>query len=117
VGFLPAMSDKAAKKIRATVRGWNLGRNKNVDSLDTPARLINSTVRGWIQYYGWVYRPRCLHVVGRWLTNALVKWAMGRYKRFRGHWLQAYQWLGRVTARDESLFARWSVGAALPAGR
>jgi RNA-directed DNA polymerase len=117
VGFLPAMSDKAAKKVRATVRGWNLSRNKNVDSLDTLARLINSTVRGWIQYYGRFYRSRCLHVVGLCLTHALVKWVMRKYKRFRGHWLRAYQWLGRVAARDGSLFAHWSLGAKLPAGR
>jgi len=117
VGFLPAMSDKAAKKVRATVRGWNLSRNKNVDSLDTLARLINSTVRGWIQYYGRFYRSRCLHVVGLCLTNALVKWVMRKYKRFRRHWLRAYQWLGRVAARDGSLFAHWSLGARLPAGR
>ena len=117
VGFLPAMSDQSAKKIRATVRGWNLGRNKNVDSLDTLARLINSTVRGWIQYYGRYYRSRCLHVVGRSLTNALVKWAMRKYKRFRGHWLRAYQWLCRVAARNGNLFAHWSLGERLPAGR
>jgi RNA-directed DNA polymerase len=117
VGFLPAMSDKAAKKIRATVRGWNLSRNKNANSLDRIACLINATVRGWIQYYGRFYRSRCLHVVGRSLTTALVKWAMRKYKRFRGHWLRAYQWLGRVAARDGRLFAHWHLGARLPAGR
>jgi len=117
VGFLPAMSDKAAKKVRATVRSWNLGRNKNVDSLDTLARLINPTLRGWIQYYGRFYRSRCLHVVGLCLTNALVKWVMRKYKRFRGHWLRAYRWLGRIAARDGCLFAHWSLGAKLPAGR
>lgn len=117
VGFLPAISDKAAKKIRATVRGWNLSRNKNVDSLDTLARLINSTVRGWIQYYGRFYRSRCLEVVGYCLTRALVKWAMRKYKRFRGQWLKAYHWLGRIAARDGNLFVHWSLGARPPAGR
>ena len=117
VGFLPAMSDKAAKKIRATVRGWNLSRRRNIQSLTDLARLINPSVRGWIQYYGRFYRSRCLTVVGSCLTLALVKWAMRKYKRFRGRWMQAYHWLGRVAVRDENLFVHWSLGARPPAGR
>jgi hypothetical protein len=75
-----------------------------------------ATVRGWIQYHGRFYRSRRLHVVGRFLSSALVKWAMRKCKRFRGHWLRAYRRLGRVAARNESLVARWSLGDRLPAG-
>ena len=117
VGFLPAMSDKAAKKIRATVRDWNLPRRKNTQSLEDLARLINPTVRGWMMYYGRFYRSRCLEVVGYCLTRALVKWVVRKYKRFRGRWLQAYQWLGQVAVRDGNLFVHWSLGARPPAGR
>jgi len=117
VGFLPAMSDKAAKKIRATIRGWSLSRQRGTQSLVDLARLVNPAVRGWMLYYGRFYRSRCLQVVGYYLTRALVKWAMRKYKRFRGQWLQAYHWLGRVAVRDGNLFAHWSLGARPPAGR
>jgi group II intron reverse transcriptase/maturase len=117
VGFLPAMSDKAAKTIRATVRGWRLATRGSTQSLDDLARLINPVVRGWVAYYGRFYRSRCLQVVGRSLTFALVKWAMRKYKRLRGHWVRAYHWLGRVAARDRVLFTHWCLGARPPAGR
>jgi hypothetical protein len=117
VGFLPAMSDRAAKKIRTAVRNWRLPRWRNTQSLEDLARAVNPVVRGWIQYYGRFYRSRCLHVVGFCLIAALVKRAMRKYKRFRGNWLRAYHWLGRVAARDGGLFAHWSLGAKLPAAR
>ena len=117
VGFLPAMSDKAAKRIRATIRNWRLARWWNNHSLEELVRLINPAVRGWMLYYGRFYRSRCLNVVGYSLTDALVKWAMRKYKRFRGRWMRAYHWLGRVAARDGHLFAHWSLGARPPAGR
>jgi group II intron reverse transcriptase/maturase len=117
VGFLPAMSDKAAKKIRETIRGWCLSRRWNRQPLDVLARLINPVVRGWVTYYGRYYRSRCLQVLGRSLTVALVKWAMRKYKRFRGRWVRAYHWLGRVAAREGELFVHWCLGARPPAGR
>jgi hypothetical protein len=111
------MSDKAAKKIRATIRDWRLGRWWNNHPLEDLARLINPAVRGWMLYYGRYYRSRCIEVVGYCLTDALVKWAMRKYKRFRGRWLRAYHWLGRVAVRDGDLFVHWSLGARPPAGR
>lgn len=117
VGFLPAISDKAAKKIRATVRGWDLPRWKSTQSLEDLARLINPAVRGWMMYYGRFYRSRCLEVVGYCLTRTLVKWAMRKYKRFRGQWMQAYHWLGRIAVREGNLFFHWSLGARPPVGR
>jgi len=117
VGFLPAMSDKAAKKIRGIVRGWRLATKWSNRSLDDLARLINPVVRGWMAYYGRFYRSRCIQVLSRCLTFALVKWAMRKYKRFRGHWVRAYHWFGRVVVRDPGLFVLWRFGARPPAGR
>jgi len=117
VGFLPAMSDKAAKRIRETVRNWGLATRGSTRSLADLARRVNPVVRGWVAYYGRFYRSRCLNVLGRCLTFALVKWAMRKYKRFRGHWVRAYYWLGRVATRDRELFTLWSLGTRPPAGR
>ena len=117
VGFLPAISDKAAKTIRATVRGWHLATWRNAQTLNALARWVNPFVRGWVAYYGRFYRSKCLEILGRCLTGALVKWAMRKYKRFRGRWVRAYRWLGCVAARDTGLFVLWTLGARPPAGR
>lgn len=46
VGFLLAMSPKAGKAIRATIREWRLARRGNTWSLDEIARWVNPFVRG-----------------------------------------------------------------------
>jgi hypothetical protein len=46
VSFLPAISAKAAKRIRATMRGWKLAATRNNQSLEDLAELVNPYVRG-----------------------------------------------------------------------
>ena len=46
------MSDKAAKKIRATVRSRRLGATRNNQSLEEIAGFVNPYVRGWVNYQG-----------------------------------------------------------------
>ena len=117
VGFLPAISDKAAKKIRATVRSWHISTWQATQTLEALAKLLNPAVRGWVAYYGRYYRSRCHDVLGHYLTEVLVRWAMRKYKRFRGKWGGAYCWLGSIAARDSSLFYHWSLGMKPAAGR
>ena len=56
------------------------------------AELINSVVRGWMNYFGRYNRSamrKTLAVVQR----RLIKWAMCKYKHFRGHRRRAEGWL------------------------
>lgn len=115
-GFLPAMSDKSAKAVRATIRGWMLRRNWTIRTLEEIAQFTNPVVRGWIAYYGRFYRSACIHALEH-LNLALVRWAMRKYKRFRGKWGAAYHWLGRIAARNRTLFAQWEFGSRPSAGR
>ena len=74
VSFLPAVSDKAAKSIRATIRSWRLGANRNNQSLEEIAKFVNPFVRGWVNYYGRFYRsaltPTCFVAWNaRWCTG------------------------------------------------
>lgn len=114
--FLPAMSDKAAKAVRTAIKDWKLGRNWSIRTLEEIAQFTNPIVRGWMAYYGQFYRSACLHAL-EYLNLALVRWAMRKYKRFRGKWLLAYRWLGRIAARNRSLFAQWEFGTRPAAGR
>jgi RNA-directed DNA polymerase len=109
VSFLPAISDKAAKKIRATVRDWRLGASRNNQSLEEIARFVNPYVRGWVNYYGRYYRS-ALNPVLRHLERALVYWVRRKFKRFRRHQRKATHWLGRVARREPGLLYSWQIG-------
>ena len=51
VSFLPAISNKSAKTIRATIRKWRLVSTRSNQSLEDLARHVNPRVRGWMHYY------------------------------------------------------------------
>jgi hypothetical protein len=114
LGFLPAISDKAAKQIKETVRGWRLKAWGTSLTLTDVAERLNPAVRGWVAYYGRFYRSKCLDVLGHYLTETLVRW---KYKRFRRKWGRAYCWLGNIAARNGGLFYHWSLGLRPTAGR
>ena len=115
VSFLPAISGKAAKRIRATMRGWKLAATRNNQSLEDLARLIDPSVRGWMNYYGRFYRSKCVDVL-RHLNRLLVRWACRKFRRFRCRERAAEHWLGRVARRDPKLLALWALGVRPAAG-
>jgi len=108
VSFLPAVSDDAAKGMRRTIKRWRLhlwsGRN-----LADLAHEINSTVRGWVNYYGRFYRTELIQTL-KLINDYLVRWAMRKYKRLRGHHRRARRFLANVARREPALFAHWQAG-------
>lgn len=109
VSFLPGISNRAAKKIRATIRGWRLGATRNNQSLEEIARFVNPYVRGWVNYYGRYYRS-AMYPALRHLERALVYWARRKFKRLRRHQRRATHWLGRLARREPNLFYSWQIG-------
>jgi hypothetical protein len=63
VSFLPAISAKAAKTLRATIRTWKLASTRNNQRLEDLAEVINPAVIGWMNYYGRFYRSRLAQVL------------------------------------------------------
>ena len=114
VGFLPAISTKAAKAIRATIRQWRMGSRTHLQLGDL-ARLTNATVRGWINYYGRFYRSQCLRILHH-LNMVLVQWARRKYKRQHRSWRASVRWLARIAQQEPSLFVLWQFGAKPAAG-
>ena len=51
VGFNPAISNRAQKAIRETIRSWNLNRRTN-ETIEDFAKMYNPIIRGWMNYYG-----------------------------------------------------------------
>jgi RNA-directed DNA polymerase len=115
VSFLPAISTKAAKAIRATIREWRLASTRNNQSLEDLAQLINPVVRGWMNYYGRYYRSKCVQVL-RHVNLALAAWARRKYRRFKRRERESLHWLGRIARRDPNLFVLWRLGIRPEAG-
>jgi group II intron reverse transcriptase/maturase len=115
VSFLPAISTKAAKAIRTTIRQWRLASTRNNRRLEDLAELTNPVVRGWMNYYGRFYRSQCVLVL-RQLNGALAAWARWKHKRFRRRERASMHWLGRIARRDPQLFVLWQLGIRPEAG-
>lgn len=115
VSFLPAISTKAAKTIRATIREWRMASHRNNQHLEDLARLVNPTVRGWINYYGRFYRSKCVLVL-RHLNEVLATWARRKFKRLRRRERASMHWLGRIARREPNLFVHWQLGVRPEAG-
>jgi RNA-directed DNA polymerase len=107
-GFTPAVSKSAIKAMSATIRGWKLHLWSS-SSIEDIARRTNPVVRGWLNYYGRYYKSALSPLLYQ-LQNALVRWAMRKYKRLRGRWLKATHWLGRIARREPRLFSSWDFG-------
>jgi hypothetical protein len=115
VSFLPAISTKAAKAFRKTIREWRMASTRNNQRLEDLARLTNPVVRGWMNYYGRFYRSKCIQVL-RHLNEALAVWARRKNKRLRRRERASMHWLGRIARRDTKLFVLWELGVRPEAG-
>ena len=115
VSFLPAISTKAAKAVRKTIREWRMASTRNNQRLEDLARLTNPVVRGWMNYYGRYYRSKCVHVLCH-LNQALAAWVRRKYKRFRRRERASMHWLGRIARRDRNLLVLWQLGIVPAAG-
>jgi group II intron reverse transcriptase/maturase len=106
VSFSPAISDKAAKAMRGTVRRWKLHHRTDL-ALEKIAQWTRPMVLGWLHYYG-RFRRSALRRELRTLDSFIVRWAQRKYKRLRGHTKRAWDWLRGVQSRQPDLFAHWS---------
>lgn len=105
MNFLPAISDKAAAKIREEVRKWNL--HKRTDkSLAELADEINPKIRGWINHYGMFYKSK-LDAVLKCIDIDIFQWGLRKYKKLRKRVKQGVIWLERIKTRAGKLFAHW----------
>ena len=104
VGFTPAVSPKAQKGIRQTIRSWRIGVRTPM-TLEAIAEMVNPVVSGWINYYG-KYHRSALRPVLRQLDLSLVKWAMRKYKRHHRRLVYTLRWLDQI-ARERPIMAHW----------
>jgi RNA-directed DNA polymerase len=108
VNFSPAVSDDAKKAIGREIRSWRINCRSD-KTLSDLARMFNPIVQGWINYYGRFYKSMLYPVLRR-INEYLIRWAMRKYKRLRGHLTRAVEWLAGVARREPNLFAHWRFG-------
>jgi RNA-directed DNA polymerase len=89
------------------IRAWHLNRRTGTD-LSGLAEDINPQVRGWINYYGAFYRSELYPLVRR-IDEHLVRWAMQKFKRFRGKPWRAWDWLAKIRQLAPKMFAHWQL--------
>ena len=113
VGFTPAVSDAAGKRMRREVRRWRLHLRTRT-TLNDLAREINPVTRGWLNYYGQFHRSALSRTFNS-IDAYLARWLTRKYKRFRNRPRRAYRFLLAVKQRQPGLFAHWRV-VATPTG-
>ena len=106
--FVPAIGRKAKKGIVHAVRGWNLHEASDKELIDF-SRMFDKHIRGWVNYFSRYY-PSALRLPFSCINRRLVRWAMKKYKRFRGRQRAATQWLRRIAREWPTLFAHWRLG-------
>jgi group II intron reverse transcriptase/maturase len=107
VGFVPAVSNKAAKAMRQEMRRRSVLHRYDL-SLNELADRTRPTLLGWIQYSGRFYWSALVQVL-RSVDAALVRWAQRKYKHLHGRKVRAAAWLKDVKSRQPRLFAHWAM--------
>jgi RNA-directed DNA polymerase len=105
ISFSPAVSRKAIKNMHQNMQDLHLHRRSDKTLEDTSC-IVNPILQGWINYYGSYYKT-ALYPALQHLDHILVKWAMRKYKKLRGHKRRARNWLRRIAQNEPSLFAHW----------
>jgi RNA-directed DNA polymerase len=108
VSFIPAVSDRAAKRMRQEVRRWRLHLRSDLE-LEEIAKWVRPTLAGWVRYYGRFY-PSKLRGELRTIDAFIVRWVSRKYKRFRSRTLARWGWLRSLRRRNPNLFAHWALG-------
>jgi len=111
VSFLPAISNKAKKRISVTIRRWNLHlwTAKNLSQL---ADIFNPKLQGWLNYYGKFYKTEMYSLLKR-LNYRLARWCMQKFRKLRYHKRRAWHYLGQFASEYPDLFAHWRFGVRL----
>lgn len=106
--FTPAISRSATHALRQEIRSWHL-QLKNDQELENLAQMFNPIISGWMQYYCRFYAS-AFQVVACHINRSIVRWAMRKYKKLRGHKYRAIRWVERTARQRPYLFAHWQKG-------
>jgi len=107
LGYGCEMSGKVIKKVAEDWRKRNWDKQSSL-SIQDIAIGINAQMRGLINYFGTI-NSKGIHKLVRRLHFRLAKWVMNKYKRFRGKYGQAFDWLREIKSSYPNMFYHWTV--------
>lgn len=106
--FLPAISNKAKKHIRSTIKSWYLLHQTQI-TLAEVADKYNSVLRGWLNYYG-LYGKNELKKVLHHMNDHLVMWVIRKFDKLKTKKMKARKLLNKIAKENPNLFSHWTVG-------
>lgn len=109
--FLPAASREKVTQFSRKMHDQRLHRHTNL-TLDGLAAEINPQVGGWLGYFSAFYVTELIPIAER-IDRHLVRWALRKYKRFKGRKQRARAWLRGIRERQPGLFAHWHLNYSL----
>lgn len=107
MNFIASVSKKTEQALKDKVKALEIHKRTG-SKIEMIAGMLNPILRGWMNYFGKFNRSamkRALDCVQR----RLIKWAMCKYKNFRGHRRRAEEWLKQVKEREPNMFAHWAL--------
>ena len=107
VGFNPAISSKAAKRIRQTIKKWRIQLRSSL-SLEDISRFYSSTIRGWINYYALFGNQTVLNILRK-FDERLEKWAKRKFKSLKSLQGKSYMFIASIIKREPTLFPHWKL--------
>ena len=75
-------------------------------SVEEIAHKFNPKIRGWLNYYGKFYLSR-LFKLANYIDMAIRGWLMRKYKKLKGKYCRAKEWLRRYLLKRPHLFPHW----------
>lgn len=100
--FIASVSKASSKNLREKIKAMEVHK-KTGCKIDIIAEMINPLVRGWMNYFG-KFNPSAIRGTLQCIERKLVKWAMCKYKNFRGRRRRAEKWLCTIRKREPKLF-------------
>jgi len=110
-GFNPAISTKAATRIRNEIRSWELHKRSDLSIFDVSSKY-NAVLRGWIGYYC-KFNKTVFYPVLKQFNQILVNWANRKYKKLHNRKKRLFRWLKLMVSNNPKLFYHWTLGVGV----
>jgi RNA-directed DNA polymerase len=109
--FLASVSKGSCQALRDKIKKFEIHKMSG-SKIEMIAELVNPIVRGWMNYFG-AYNKSAMKSTLDCVQRRLIRWAMCKYKRFRGKRRLAEDWLEVVRKREPRLFAHWTLSKCI----
>lgn len=117
VSFLPAISNRAKKRIRTTIKRLRIHLLGQL-TIEKLASWLNPMIQGWSNYYGSFYRSEVSKPLMQ-IEIYLLRWVRRKFRKKTGQLstLRAMKYLDQVRKYKPKLFKHWEYGCWTLASR